>query len=188
MKTIAIFASGNGTNAQNICNHFKYSKEIKVVLLCTNKKNATVVSRLKKYSVPSFVFSKEELNNSNLVIEKLKIFKVDYIILAGFLLKIPKSIIDLFENKIINIHPSLLPKYGGRGMYGENVHRSVIANKEKESGVSVHFVNNNYDEGVIIQQEKCLLCENETVSSLTEKIRFLEHKYFPSIIKKIITK
>ena len=104
------------------------------------------------------------------------------------MLKIPKSIIDLFENKIINIHPSLLPKYGGRGMYGENVHRSVIANKEKESGVSVHFVNNNYDEGVIIQQEKCLLCENETVISLTEKIHFLEHKYFPSIIKKIITK
>ena len=188
MKKIAIFASGKGTNAENICNHFKYSKEIKVVLLCTNKKNATVVSRLKKYSVPSFVFSKEELNNSNLVIEKLKIFKVDYIILAGFLLKIPKSIIDLFENKIINIHPSLLPKYGGRGMYGENVHRSVIENKEKESGVSVHFVNNNYDEGVIIQQEKCLLCEDETVSSLTEKIRFLEHQYFPTIIEKIITK
>ena len=188
MKQIAIFASGKGTNAQNICNHFKYSKEIKVVLLCTNKKNATVVSRLKKYSVPSFIFSKEELNNSSLVIEKLKIFKVDYIILAGFLLKIPKSIIDLFENKIINIHPSLLPKYGGRGMYGENVHRNVIENKEKESGVSVHFVNNNYDEGVIIQQEKCLLCEDETVSSLTEKIRFLEHQYFPTIIEKIITK
>lgn len=188
MKKIAIFASGKGTNAENICNHFKYSKEIKVVLLCTNKKNAPVVSRLKKYSVPSFIFSKEELNNSSLVIEKLKIFKVDYIILSGFLLKIPKSIIDLFENKIINIHPSLLPKYGGRGMYGENVHRNVIENKEKESGVSVHFVNNNYDEGVIIQQEKCLLCEDETVSSLTEKIRFLEHQYFPTIIEKIITK
>jgi phosphoribosylglycinamide formyltransferase-1 len=188
MKQIAIFASGKGTNAQNICNHFKYSKEIKVVLLCTNKKNAPVVSRLKKYSVPSFIFSKEELNNSSLVIEKLKIFKVDYIILSGFLIKIPKSIIDLFENKIINIHPSLLPKYGGRGMYGENVHRNVIENKEKESGVSVHFVNNNYDEGGIIQQEKCLLCEDETVSSLTEKIRFLEHQYFPTIIEKIITK
>lgn len=186
MKRIAIFASGNGTNAQNICKYFKSSEDIEVVLLCTNNKNANVISRLEKYSVPSFIFSKKELNNEQLVIEKIKCFKVDYIILAGFLLKIPIFIIDLFENKIINIHPSLLPKYGGKGMYGENVHESVIKNKEKDSGITIHFVNNNYDEGGIIHQEKYLLSERETVESLSEKVRSLEKKCFPAIIERVI--
>ena len=187
-KKLAIFSSGSGSNAENICNYFASSPDIEVVLICTNKQDAFIVKRADKLNIPVYLFTKNELNNFVDLHKKLKISNVDVIILAGFLLKIPTIMLDEYPNRIINIHPSLLPKYGGRGMYGENVHRNVIKNKEKESGVSVHFVNNNYDEGVIVQQEKCLLCEDETVSSLTEKIHFLEHKYFPSIIKKIITK
>ena len=187
-KKLAIFASGSGSNAENICNYFAVSSDIDIVLICTNNRDAFVVKRANKLNIPVYIFTKYELNNFFDLHKKLQSIDVDVVILAGFLLKLPTIMIDSYLNRIINIHPSLLPKYGGRGMYGENIHRNVIANKEKESGVSVHFVNNNYDEGVIIQQEKCLLCENETVSSLTEKIHFLEHKYFPSIIKKIITK
>ena len=186
MKKIAIFASGNGTNAENICNYFINNKNIGVVLLATNKKTAFVVERVKNFNIPVFSFTKEELNNTRVVQKKLLECSVDLIVLSGFLLKVPENIVSLFPNKIINIHPSLLPKFGGRGMYGENVYRSVIDAKEVESGITIHYVNKNYDEGDVIFQEKFPLQKNETLQSLLEKTRVLEMRFFPVVIEKVI--
>lgn len=186
MKKIAIFASGNGTNAENICNYFINNKSVDVVLLATNKKTAFVVERVKNFNIPVFYFTKDELNNSSVVQKKLLEYSVDLIVLSGFLLKVPENIISLFPNKIINIHPSLLPKFGGRGMYGENVCRSVIDAKEIQSGITIHYVNNNYDEGNIVFQEKFSLVKNESVESLLEKIRALEMRFFPAVIERVI--
>ena len=186
MKKIAIFASGNGTNAENICNYFINNKNIDVVLLSTNKKTAFVVERIKKFNVPVFSFSKEELNNTTIVQKKLLEYSVDLIVLSGFLLRVPKNVVSLFPDKIINIHPSLLPKFGGRGMYGKNVCKSVIDAKETQSGITVHYVNSNYDEGNIIFQEKFTLPKNETLEGLLEKIKALEMRFFPVIIEKVI--
>ena len=186
MKKIAVFASGNGTNAENICNYFINNKNVDVVLLATNKKTAFVVERVKKFNIPVFYFTKDELNNSSVVQKKLLEYSVDLIVLSGFLLKVPENIISLFPNKIINIHPSLLPKFGGRGMYGKNVCSSVIDAKEVQSGITIHYVNNNYDEGNIIFQESFSLVKNESVESLLEKIRVLEMRFFPAVIERVI--
>ncbi|MGY8987225.1 MAG: phosphoribosylglycinamide formyltransferase [Flavobacteriales bacterium] len=188
VKKIAIFASGEGTNTENICNYFSTSTRFEVVLIATNKKDSFVINRAQKLNIPSFVFSKNDLNNSVIVEKKLLELEVDFIVLAGFLLKIPKKIISLYSDKIVNIHPSLLPKFGGKGMFGENVHQSVIESGEKESGITIHYVNNNYDEGGVILQEKCSVSEDETVESLSEKIKKLEHEFFPKTIEKIILK
>ena len=188
MKKIAIFASGNGSNAENIYNYFNDSTRVEVVLIATNKKDAFVVKRAESLMVSSFVFSKDNLNNSDIVEQKLLDFEVDFIVLAGFLLKMPEKIIDLYSDKIINIHPSLLPKFGGKGMYGKIIHKSVIENGERESGITIHYVTKNYDEGGIILQEKCLVSKKETVQSLSEKIRKLEFSCFPKTIEKIILK
>ena len=188
VKKIVIFASGEGTNTENICNYFSTSTRFEVVLIATNKKDSFVINRAQKLNIPSFVFSKNDLNNSVIVEKKLLELKVDFIVLAGFLLKIPKKIINLYSDKIVNIHPSLLPKFGGKGMFGENVHQSVIESGEKESGITIHYVNNNYDEGGVILQEKCSVSEDETVESLSEKIQKLEHEFFPKTIEKIILK
>jgi len=186
MKKIAIFASGNGTNAENICNYFINNKNIGVVLLATNKKTAFVVERVKNFNIPVFSFTKEELNNTSLVQKKLLEYSVDLIVLSGFLLRIPKNIVSLFPGRIINIHPSLLPKFGGRGMYGENVHKAVVDAKEKFSGITIHYVNSNYDEGDVIFQEKFPLAKNESLESLLEKIRVLEMRFFPVVIERVI--
>ncbi|MBT3546262.1 MAG: phosphoribosylglycinamide formyltransferase [Flavobacterium sp.] len=186
MKKIAIFASGNGTNAENICNYFINNKSVGVVLLATNNQDSFVVERIKKFNIPVFSFSREELNNTKVVQKKLLECSVDLIVLSGFLLKVPENIVSLFPNKIINIHPSLLPKFGGIGMYGENVSRSVIDAKEIQSGITIHYVNNNYDEGNVIFQEKFPLVKNESLESLLEKIRVLEMRFFPVVIEKVI--
>jgi len=186
IKKLAIFASGSGSNAENICNYFVSSSDIEVVLICTNKENAFIVKRAKKLNIPVYIFTKNELNNFVDLHKKLQIIGVKIIILAGFLLKIPTIMIDSYPNRIINIHPSLLPKYGGKGMYGNNIHKAVIENKETESGISIHFVNQNYDEGKIILQEKCVISNNETVETLIQKIYKLEHIYFPATIEKTI--
>ncbi|MBT3417461.1 MAG: phosphoribosylglycinamide formyltransferase [Flavobacteriales bacterium] len=188
VKKIVIFASGEGTNTENICNYFSTSTRFEVVLIATNKKDSFVINRAQKLNIPSFVFSKNDLNNSVIVEKKLLELEVDFIVLAGFLLKVPKKIINLYSDKIVNIHPSLLPKFGGKGMFGENVHQSVIESGEKESGITIHYVNNNYDEGGVILQEKCSVSEDETIESLSEKIQKLEHEFFPKTIEKIILK
>jgi len=184
MVRIAVFASGSGTNAENIINYFENHKQIKVIFVLTNNKNAGVIERAERLDIPLKVFSKKELFSSEFA--SFLELKADYLILAGFLLKIPNDIIDSFPNKIINIHPALLPKYGGKGMYGKHVHEAVVENKEKESGITIHYVNENYDEGAIIFQETVSLKDSDTPDDVAAKIHILEQKNFPEVIESVI--
>lgn len=185
MKKIVIFASGSGTNAENIIKYFAKTKTGLVVSVFTNNTIAKVIERAENCQIPTEIFSKQELLESK-VLQKLKIIQPDLIVLAGFLLKLPQEIIETYADRIINIHPALLPKYGGKGMYGMNVHRAIVENKEKESGITIHYVNENYDEGNIIFQESFPLSGKESPEDVAEKIHELEQKYFPSIIEKIL--
>ena len=183
MQNIAIFASGNGTNAENICTYFFSSNSFQVVLICSNNKKALVLKKAKNLNIKSFLFTKQDLESSFLVEEALKNLAVDIIVLAGFLLKVPNRIISLYKDKIINIHPSLLPKYGGKGMYGINVHREVVKNGEKESGITVHLVNEVYDNGRVVFQKSIPVSENDTPETLFSKVQKLEYLYYPKIIE-----
>lgn len=187
MKNVAIFASGEGTNAENLFNYFNNDKRVKFKLVVTNSDTAGIVARAEKYKKNVQIISKTALNEyTDQIIEFLKTENIDLIVLAGFLLKIPEAFVKAFPNQIINIHPSLLPKYGGKGMHGMNVHKAIIENKESESGVTIHFVNEEYDKGEIILQAKCEVSSDETPESLSAKIRKLEFEYFPKAIEKII--
>ena len=183
---IAIFASGNGSNAQNIIDYFENSSFVKISLILCNKKSAFVLERAKPLNIPYFIFSFEELSSSNIVQSKLNEFNIDFVVLAGFLLKLPLSLIKVFPNKIVNIHPALLPKYGGKGMYGKHVHQAVIESKEKISGITIHYVNEKYDEGKIIFQTSCKVEETDTPETLAEKIHILEHEFYPKVIENVI--
>ena len=185
-KNLAIFASGSGSNAENICNYFASHSDISVVFICTNKPDAFIVKRAKNLNIPVTFITKQELNHFENLHKTLQKAKVDFIILAGFLLKLPPIMIKHYPNRILNIHPSLLPKYGGKGMYGNNVHKAVLANKEVESGISIHFVNQNYDEGKLILQKKCSISKNETLETLVAKIHQLEQKHLPITIEKTL--
>lgn len=186
MLNIAIFASGNGSNAQNIIEYFKLSKKVKIALILSNKTDAFVLKRAADSNIPSLAFTFKEFNETDIVTEKLKEHHIGFIILAGFLLRVPQKITREFHNKIINIHPALLPKYGGKGMYGIHVHNAVIEAGDKESGITIHYVNENYDEGAIIFQATVKLDKEETADTLAEKIHILEYQYFPEIIEKTI--
>ncbi|WP_395051024.1 phosphoribosylglycinamide formyltransferase [Flavobacterium sp.] len=186
MKKIVIFASGSGTNAENIIKYFQ-SKEIgTVVAVFTNNPNAKVLERAKNFQVPTEIFNKEELYEGK-ILQKLNVIQPDLIVLAGFLLKLPKSMIESYLNTIINIHPALLPKYGGKGMYGMNVHKAIVENRERETGITIHFVNENYDEGNVIFQKTVPLTETDSPESVAEKIHELEQRYFPEVIENFIT-
>jgi phosphoribosylglycinamide formyltransferase-1 len=185
MSRIVIFASGSGSNAENIFNFFRNDKSINIVSILTNNKNAKVLERAEKLKVNSIVFSRKDFMDESILGEYLK-NNADYIVLAGFLWKIPEYIVKAFPNKIINIHPALLPKYGGKGMYGMNVHRSVVQNKETETGITIHYVNEHYDEGIIIFQASTEVNESDTPDDVAQKIHKLEFKYFPKIIEKVI--
>ncbi len=185
MKKIAILASGSGSNAENIYNYFRNSKKVKIELILTNNKNAFVIERAKKLGIKCQIFSKQELK-SNYVLDILQKNNVDFVVLAGFLLLIPSNIIEKYTNKIINIHPALLPKYGGKGMYGDIVHKAVIENKEKESGITIHYVNEKYDEGAIIFQAKYNIETTDTAELLAKKIHKLEYEHFPKVIDELI--
>jgi phosphoribosylglycinamide formyltransferase-1 len=187
MTKIAIFASGSGSNAENIIKSFSDTTLTIPSIFC-NKKNAGIIDRAKRLSVPCRIFSREEFYDSNTILSELLSLKVDYIILAGFLWKIPESLISAFPNKIINIHPALLPNYGGKGMYGSFVHEAVIANKEKESGITIHLVDEKYDNGTIIFQARCPIHSEDTPESLATKVHELEYKHFPSVIREYINK
>lgn len=187
MKRIVIFASGSGTNAEQIINHFKNSELATVTKVFTNNKNAGVIDRCKRLFVPYVVFTRDDFSRSDVVLNEVK-QQADYIILAGFLWKIPQSFVETFTNKIINIHPALLPKYGGKGMYGMNVHKAVKENNEEETGITIHFVNENYDEGAIIFQAKTLLNFSDSPDDIAQKIHLLEYEYFPKIIEETILK
>ena len=187
MKKIVIFASGSGSNAENIIKHFVPIKTVTVVAVLTNNCDAKVIDRAKKLHIPTEVFSKKELEAGK-VLEKLHQIQPDLIILAGFLLKFPEHIVKMYPNKIINIHPALLPKYGGKGMYGENIHKAVIEAKEPKSGITIHYVNENYDEGKVIFKASCKIKETDDIKALESKIHHLEHLYFPEIINSIVNK
>ncbi len=186
MTRIAIFASGSGSNAENIFNYFKDNNSVEISLILTNNTKAFVLERAKNLAVKSHVFSKIDFLNTNSVLSILEENKIDLVVLAGFLLKIPENLIKSYPNKIVNIHPALLPKYGGKGMYGDNVHKAVVAAKETESGITIHFVNENYDEGEIIFQAKCPVLENDSYQDVASKIHKLEYDNFPKTIASLI--
>ena len=187
MKKIVVFASGSGTNAENIIQYFSKNGVGSVAAVFTNKANAGVIERAKKYNVPVEIFSKEDLIEGK-VLQKLNDIAVDWIVLAGFLLKFPENIVKVYPNRIINIHPALLPKYGGKGMYGMHIHKAIVDNKELETGITIHYVNENYDEGAIIFQENVVLSGKETAEDVAAKIHLLEQEHFPKVILSLLEK
>jgi len=188
IKRIAIFASGGGTNAQNIVEHFSHIPDIEISLILSNNKKAQVLDRARKLNVTPVVFSRDDFYKSQRVLTILLENQIDLIVLAGFLLLIPDYLIDHFHGRIINIHPALLPKYGGKGMFGMKVHESVISSHDIESGITIHYVNEKYDEGEIIYQARCSVAQNETPESLAKKIHVLEYEHFPKVIEKLLSK
>lgn len=183
---LAILASGSGSNAEAIVNHFRNHPFIKIKLILSNKPDAFVLQRAGKLDIPSAVFNREEFYTSDRVVDLLQSMKIDWIVLAGFLWLVPENLLKAYPNKIINIHPALLPKYGGKGMYGMKVHQAVIAAKEKQSGITIHLLNAKYDEGPTLFQAHVDIEENDTAETLAQKIHTLEHKHFPTVIENII--
>jgi phosphoribosylglycinamide formyltransferase-1 len=185
MKKILLFASGTGSNVENIIQYFKNNPDVKIAGVFSNNSNAIVLDKAKNYNIPTLIFGREQLTNG-FVLDKIAEIKPDLIVLAGFLWKMPEEIVKAYPNKIINIHPALLPKYGGKGMYGIKVHQTVLVNKEKETGITIHYVNEHYDEGEFIFQQKVAIEDCKTPEEVADKIHELEHKYFPIIIEKIL--
>jgi phosphoribosylglycinamide formyltransferase-1 len=186
MKKIAIFASGSGTNAENIIKYFSNRKSAKVTLILSNRREAYVLKRAAEHNIKSIFFDYNEFNASDKVLDDLLRNDIDFLVLAGFLWLVPEKILNLYAGRIINIHPALLPKYGGKGMYGEKVHKAVIDNHESESGISIHYVNKLYDEGDIIFQARCKVEPSDTPDTLAARIHELEYKYFPKVIEDLI--
>ncbi len=184
VKRITLFASGSGTNVQNIIDYYSDNENVIVDSVVSNNPKAFVLERAKHLGVETFVITKDEFQNTSKVVEKLKKRNIDIVVLAGFLWLIPVNLIQNFP--IINIHPALLPKYGGKGMYGLKVHQAVVDNKENESGITIHFVNENYDEGKIIFQAKCEVLSTDCAEDVASKVHQLEYKYFPEIIEKVL--
>ena len=186
MSNLAIFASGSGSNAENIYKYFNNHDNINVKLFCCNNAKAFVIERSKDLGIDCFVFNREDYSNERLILKKLSEYQIDFIILAGYLWLIPTWLIKNYPDKIINIHPALLPKYGGKGMYGMNVHNAIIENKETESGITIHLVNENYDEGKSIFQAKCKIEPDDSAELLAQKVHELEYEYFPKVVEKYI--
>ena len=187
-KRIAIFASGSGSNAQKIMEHFKRSTEAEVVLILTNNPQAYVLQRADNFEIPTHIFTRKEFYETDDVIRLLKNLQVDLIVLAGFLWLVPPALLRAFPNKIINLHPALLPKYGGKGMYGDHVHQAVLDAGEDESGITIHFANENFDEGEILHQSKFKIEPGDTLDMLKFKIQQLEHHNFPRVIESLLKK
>jgi phosphoribosylglycinamide formyltransferase-1 len=186
MKHLVIFASGSGTNAQNIAEYFQNSDAARVSAIFCNNSNAFVLERAKKMNLPVCLFNRKQFYESDYVADNLRKYTADFVILAGFLWLIPEYLIKQYPEKIINIHPALLPKYGGKGMYGNAVHEAVIASADIESGISIHFVDEKYDHGKIIFQAKCPVTSVDTPETLARKIHQLEYEYFPKIIERVV--
>jgi phosphoribosylglycinamide formyltransferase-1 len=187
-KRIAIFASGSGSNAQKIMEHFKRSSDAEVVLILTNNPQAYVLQRADNFEIPSHIFTREELYQTDAVIKLLKNLQVDLIVLAGFLWLVPASLLKAFPNKIINLHPALLPKFGGKGMYGDHVHKAVLAAKEEESGITIHFVDEQFDEGEILHQSRFKIEPGDNLEMIKFKGQQLEHQHFPRVIESLLKK
>jgi phosphoribosylglycinamide formyltransferase 1 len=187
-KRIAIFASGSGSNAQKIMEHFKRNAEAEVVLILTNNPQAYVLQRADNFEIPSHIFARKEFYETDDVIRLLKNLQVDLIVLAGFLWLIPDSMLKAFPNKIINLHPALLPKFGGKGMYGDHVHKAVLAAKEEESGITIHFAGEHFDEGEIIHQSRFKIEPGDNLEEIKFKGQQLEHHHFPRVIESLLKK
>jgi phosphoribosylglycinamide formyltransferase 1 len=183
---VAVFASGAGSNAQKIIDHFKGHARIKIALIVCNKPEAGVLTIAAKEQIPALIIEKEKFFRGNGYVDELKQQGIDFIVLAGFLWKIPVSIIHAYTQRIINIHPALLPNYGGKGMYGRFVHEAVMAAKDSESGISIHFVDELYDHGQLIFQARCSIDTNDTPDTLAQKIHALEHAHYPLVVEKVI--
>lgn len=186
MKNIAIFASGSGTNAENLIRFFRTNPNGMVKLVLSNKPDAYVLQRAQSYDIETVVFNKEQLNDHDGVLTILIDRNIDFVVLAGFLWLVPEIILETFEGRIINIHPALLPKYGGKGMYGKRVHEAVIENGDPTSGITIHHVNAKYDEGAIIFQATCKVDRGDTPESIAEKVHALEYKHFPRVVEELL--
>ncbi|MDR1227253.1 MAG: phosphoribosylglycinamide formyltransferase [Prevotellaceae bacterium] len=190
MNNIAIFASGSGTNAENIIRYFNFhpQKGAKVVMLYANKPEVYALIRAKKLGVPTHVFDRDTFYSSNEILAELNRLEVALIVLAGFLWLMPHNIVEAFPNKIVNVHPALLPKFGGKGMYGMNVHKAVKEAGERETGITVHYVNKEYDSGSIIFQAKCSVEKSDSPEAIAEKIHLLEQENFPRTVEEVLHK
>ena len=186
MKNIAIFASGSGSNAENIVNYFRAKKSAEVKLILSNNKNAGVIERSNRLKIPCVIFDRKAFYETDQIEKLLLETEIDLVVLAGFLWLIPETLISLFPKKIINIHPALLPDHGGKGFYGSAVHQAVLDTASKKSGITVHYVNEKFDEGEIIFQATCDISEGETPVSLAEKIHQLEYTHFPKVIESVL--
>ena len=186
-KNIAIFASGNGTNAENIIRYFQNSELVNVELVLANKETAFVLERARSLNVPFAYMGKAEWTEGTAVLSLLEGRKIDFIVLAGFLARVPDCILHAYPNKIINIHPSLLPKFGGKGMYGDRVHEAVVAAGEAETGITIHYLNERFDEGEIVVQYKCPVLPQDTAADVAKKVHALEYEYYPKVIDRLLT-
>lgn len=186
MKNIAIFASGSGTNAENITRYFSKSETVKVAVVLSNNRNVGVHARVNRLGVPSFVFTRDEFTEGSKVLAKLAEYRIDLIVLAGFMNKISDVLLEAYPGKIVNIHPALLPKHGGKGMYGMHVHEAVVAAGEKESGITIHYINDRYDEGAIIFQASCPVLPSDTPEEVATKVHALEYAHYPRVIEEVV--
>jgi len=187
ITNIAIFASGSGTNAENIAQYFKENHKICIKAVFTNNPKAGVITRMKGFNIPVFIFSKDDFYNNLVVLDKLSDLNINFIVLAGFLWKIPDYLIRLFDFRILNIHPALLPKYGGKGMYGHHVHKAVLEAGDDVTGITIHYVNEHYDEGTIVFQKKVgINPEIDNADSIAEKVHKLEYEFYPKVIEEIL--
>ena len=188
MTNIAVFASGKGTNAEAIIEYFRKSREISIELIVSNNPESGVIAVAKKYGIPVQLVTKGSFYHSSELLESIRERKIGFIVLAGFLWLLPDYLLEAFPNKIVNVHPALLPRHGGKGMYGRKVHEAVLNAKEKETGITVHYVNENYDEGEVIFQASCRVEQNDTPGSLEAKVRKLELEHYPKVIEKLLLK
>lgn len=187
LKNIAIFASGTGSNARKIIDRLQGSTAIRVAAILSNKPDAGVLQIAAAENIPAYIIDKESFFRGDYYVKLMQELHIDLIVLAGFLWKVPANLVQAFPDKIINIHPALLPKYGGKGMYGHFVHEAVIAAKDPESGITIHFVNEKYDDGATILQEKCPVSPDDTPETLAKKVQALEHEWFPVIVERLLT-
>jgi len=188
MNNIVLFASGSGSNVENIVNFFKNDPNINVSMILTNNPKAYVIQRAEKLGIPVRIFNRDDFYKNSAILDLLKEINPDLVVLAGFLWLIPAGLISAFPDRIINIHPALLPKYGGKGMYGSKVHEAVVENGEKESGITIHYVNEKYDEGNIIFQAKCNVLPSDSPDDVAEKVHQLEYEHFPKVIASLLSK
>lgn len=186
-KNIAIFASGSGSNAENIIRYFQENDSVQVSLILSNKSDAYVLERAHRLKVPSYVFPKEDWLAGDEILAVLQEHRIDFVVLAGFLIRVPDLLLYAYPNKIINIHPALLPKFGGKGMYGDCVHEAVVAAGEKQSGITIHYINERYDEGNTIFQATCPVLPEDTPEEVAKKVHALEYKYFPLVIEQVVS-